>query len=136
MQTSNTSAAKKVVVGLVLGAGIILGVSSTACTVTTSTGCVSPDVSCGDGTCGIPDNVACNFDSDCCSNFCAADGFCGVGSACIADLSACSADSQCCTGVCALGDGLCGCVNTNETGCAADSDCCSSADLCINGICQ
>jgi len=135
MQTSTTSPAKKVVVGLIFSAAVVLGVSSTACSVTVSNNCVSPDVLCSDNTCALPDNVACSFDSDCCSNFCASDGFCGVGS-CTPDLASCSADSQCCTGVCALGDGLCGCVDTNETGCAVDSDCCFSSDLCINGICQ
>ena len=135
MQTSTTSPAKKVIVGLVFGAAIVLGISSTACSVTVSNQCTGGDILCSDNTCALPDNVACNFDIDCCSNFCASDGFCGAGS-CIGDLSACTADSQCCSGICALGDGLCGCVDTNETGCAADSDCCFSSDLCINGICQ
>jgi len=136
MQTSKTSLTKKLVVGLVLGAGLIVGLSSSACSVTVSNTCPGGEIDCNDGTCGFADNVACTFDSDCCSNFCASDGFCGVGGACIVDLAACNFDSDCCSGICANGDGLCGCVLTNETGCATDSDCCSAGDLCIGGVCQ
>jgi len=134
--TSITSPAKKIVLGLVFGAAIVLGLSSTACSVTVSNQCTGADVLCSDNTCALPDNVACSFDSDCCSNFCASDGFCGVGGGCFADGSGCTADSQCCTGVCSLGDDTCGCVADLSTGCAADSDCCLSSDICVNGVCQ
>ncbi len=54
------------------------------------------------GTC-LDDNVACNYDSQCCSNYCASDGLCG----CIpTGNSGCATASDCCSGRCAR-DGVC-----------------------------
>jgi hypothetical protein len=128
MQTSKTSPTKKLVVGLVLGAGIIFGLSSTACSVTVTSNCPAGETDCG-GYC-----VNTNIDSlDCggCGLSCAAGDYCSGGlcvvGSCTSDLSACIADSDCCSGVC---------VDTNETGCALDSDCCFPGDICSGGVCQ
>ncbi len=137
MQTSNTSPAKKVVVGLVLGAGIIFGLASSACSVTVSQTCPAGETDCN----GLCRDLS--TDSDNCGGCglsCAAGDFCSGGvcivGTCTPDLAACTSDAECCTGICALGDGLCGCVNNNETGCASDSDCCDPGAVCSGGICQ
>ncbi len=137
MQTSKTSPAKKVVVGLVLGAGIVFGLSSSACSVTVSSNCPAGFTDCG-GTC--VDLQHDDFDCGSCGYTCGAGDYCSGGACvpgtCIADLSPCTTDFDCCSGVCAGGDGLCGCVLNNETGCAVDTDCCDPGAICSGGVCQ
>lgn len=83
------------------------------------------------GTCFV-DGTACDFDIDCCSGFCAADGFCGVGS-CVVDDGACAFDSDCCTDFCAS-DGFCGCIPDDSACGAIGADCCSG--FCdVDGFC-
>ena len=54
------------------------------------------------------DNVACNVDVDCCSYYCASDGFCGAPLvACTLDNDPCATDHECCSDICAP-DGYCG----------------------------
>jgi hypothetical protein len=137
MQTSNTSPAKKVVVGLVLGAGILFGISSTACSVTVSSTCPAGFTDCG-GVC--VDLQHDDYDCGACGFACNAGDYCSGGAcvpgSCTSDLAPCATDFDCCSGVCAGGDGLCGCVNNNETGCAVDTDCCDPGAICSGGVCQ
>jgi hypothetical protein len=135
MNQTTASSLRKLAVGAALAFGVAAVSSSTACTV--SLACPAGEVDCG-GYCSTLDT---DLDCGACGYTCLSTETCSAGacvpiSSCLPDLSACSFDSDCCTGVCATGDGLCGCVNTNETGCGTDSDCCSTADLCVNGICQ
>jgi hypothetical protein len=58
----------------------------------------------------LTDNSACDFDSDCCSGICAADGYCGVPaevSTCTPNDVSCVHDAECCSNLCAA-DGFCG----------------------------
>lgn len=75
---------------------------------------------------------SCAFDSDCCSNICAA-GVCGA-TTCAPQGSPCSSSSQCCSpyacvnGTCSIA--LCG---YRYAPCASPSDCCSG--VCVINFC-
>jgi hypothetical protein len=96
---------------------VALGLApSTGCQVNNGGGGPGGQNAGGGGTC-VQDDLACDFDSDCCSGFCALDGFCGEPDNCVQDDLACDVDTDCCSGLCAL-DGFCGepgdCVGTPE----------------------
>ncbi len=60
-------------------------------------------VGCDTGECAI-DGQSCQFNSDCCENFCASDGFCG----CIpTQATGCATNMDCCSGACDMSAGLC-----------------------------
>lgn len=98
-----------------------LGIWGMGCT-------VSAGISGGGGVC-VGDDDPCLYDSDCCSNFCAGDGYCGPVS-CNYDNEPCDYDSDCCGEYCA-GDGYCGdgggggCYADGEGPCGDDSECCN-----------
>jgi hypothetical protein len=75
------------------------------------------------------DDEPCEYDSDCCSDYCASDGFCGP-AACNDDGYPCGFDSDCCGDYCA-GDGYCGMADV----CYADGDYCDYDSDCCNGYC-
>lgn len=137
MQTSSkTSPMTKIVAGLIAGVVVVLGASSTACTVAVTSTCGGGLVDCGNtcaelssdpnncGGCGIScgpdeciggqcttiacvdDGASCSVDADCCSDFCATDGACG----CIPNgdsTTFCNLDSDCCSGSCDFQTGYC-----------------------------
>jgi hypothetical protein len=92
----------------------------------------APDASADAGPSCRADNQPCDFDSDCCADFCETDGFCGF--SCMADGDACSADGDCCSGTCNSFSSTCGCAGLDEP-CGDDTDCCSPS-LCIAGFCD
>jgi hypothetical protein len=83
---------------LVLG-GVLL---AAGCTVTADPGPAVVQVDCAD------DDLACDVDDDCCSFYCADDGFCGAPlTSCTLDNDPCGGDGECCSNLCA-DDGYCG----------------------------
>ncbi len=136
MQTSKTSPAKKVVIGLVLVAGMILGISSTACTATVT-------VSCGGGL--VDCNGECvdtyNDDLNCggCGLACPGGTYCSnaacITGSCVLDNNPCASHWDCCSDFCAT-DGNCGCMPSGVATCGADSDCCSNVCDFQTGICN
>ncbi len=73
------------------------------CGITCGAGDYCDNGQCVVGTC-LGDNVACTFDGECCSLYCASDGLCG----CIpSNTSGCAGDSDCCSNFCDLATGVC-----------------------------
>jgi hypothetical protein len=137
MQTSTTSSASKIVLGLLFGGSIVMAFSSTACSVTVTADCVDGFTACGDicaDTADDPDNcggcgISCGGD-ECIAGECAT-------VACVDDDGACTADGDCCSLFCAS-DGACGCIESGDdsTFCSDDSDCCSGDCDLQSGICN
>lgn len=91
---------------------------------------------CGGPVCGF-EGDPCDFDSDCCGDFCDPGGFCSGGSGCGLDGELCDFDGDCCSDFCNI-DGICGdpasCGGSGEF-CDFDSDCCS--DFCtVDNFCE
>ncbi len=137
MQTS-TSFARKLVIGLACGAGLIFAMSTTtACSVTVTANCGAGFTDCG-GVCADladdPGNCGgCGIDcgpDECISGQCTT-------IACVADNDPCTVDGDCCSLFCAT-DGACGCILNGDTStfCSADIDCCSDNCDTASGFCQ
>jgi hypothetical protein len=128
----------KLIGAFLAGTVIVLGASSTACSVTVTANCGGGLVDCGDKCANLNDDP-----NNCggCGISCGGDECIGGACTtiiCVSDGSSCLVDGDCCSLFCAS-DGACGCIPNGDssTFCNADSDCCSlncdfASGYCVN----